>query len=481
MASPASIPNPLNTLPKRTPKLTYRTKSDDASFTTSTTTTTITACPQPASPIFTDRCLSPTYSRSDTYSQLEGRRPSSPVLPLSPHHMDKHPKKKSGLLSGLFSVKEPSAQALLDYQRQMFKSDDQERKPRATAVGLGVSSAKLPPTVPRVNSKWNGVPETAKEKEKRKQLAMRQSMSLLSPSIKTEHSEGSASSLRTSARPLSRGTLGGSSVHSSGSGNYLADLYGWEVTDYSSSNSSRDWAMEHRRPSTAQSRSSRTADASQNASVCLIQAPEPPKIPQSYLEGSPTTSKVSPTPPDHSHSPSLTPYNSSPVTPSSPSPMKTLASSKSDDGTFDNVKTTVIEAPASLDDVKVKSAGVGILAPPTSAKRRLKEATPQSSAERPKTSGTHTGPSSTHEFPTAGTDTPPRSSLSQGSGSDKPRRSDSARDRLRLGVTLKHQAVAPWGWSEVHPETQAVTNDPNSISPTPAEGSRRKRLPIFSR
>lgn len=472
MASPASIPTHLNTLPKRTPKLTYRTKSDNASINTSTTVST-----QPSSSASTELYLSPSCSRSDTYSQLEGRRPTSAVLPLSPRFMDKNPKKKSSFLSGLFSVKEPSAQALLEYQKQLLKPEDQGYKSRTPAVGLGVSSAKLPPTVPKVNSKWNGIPQTAKEKEKKKQLATRQSMSHLTPSIRTEHSGGSVGSLRTSARPLSRGTLGGTSVHSSGSGNNLADLYGWEVTDFSSRRSSRDWTLEHRRPSTAQSRTSKTADASQNA--FLNGVPEPPKIPQTYLTESPAQSKSSPVPPDHSHSPSLTPYNSSPVTPNSPSPIKTLASSKSNDGVFDDMKMTTIDAPAAIDDVRIKSAGVGILAPPASARKRPKNTTPQLNAERPKTSGTHFGPNNVHEPSTSETEPSPRSLLPPRSSSNRLRRSNSARDRLSLGMSLKHQAVAPWGWSEVHPETQAVTNDPNSISPTPTEGSKRKRLTIF--
>lgn len=470
MASSASVPTSLNTLPTRTPRLTYRTKSDNASLNTTTT-----ASAQPASPsIFSEAHHSPTYSRSDIDSQLGSRRPSLGGFSLSTHDMDKHPKKKSGFLSGLFSVKEPSAQALLNYQKQILKSGDQEGKSRTAAVGLGVSSAKLPPTVPRVNSKWNGVPQTAKEKEKKKQLTMRQSMSYLTPSVKTEHSGGSSGSLRTSARPVSRGTLGGASVHSSGSGNALADLYGWELMDNSNGNSPRDWAFEHRRPSTGQSRSSKTADTSQDPSISPPEIPQPPRIPRTYLEESPTEPKISPIPPDHSHSPSLTPYNSSPITPNSPSPLKAFVS-KSDDGGCEAVKTTVIEAPASLDDVKIRSAGVGILAPPASARRRPRNATLQACVERPRTSGAQASPSSNPERPKSQRETLPRSS------SDKRRRSNSARDRLSLGVTLKHQAVAPWGWSELHPETQAVTNAPNTLSPTPAEGSRRKRLTIFSK
>ena len=476
MASPAPIPTYLNTKPKRTPKLTYRTKSDNASLNTTTTAPT-----QPASPVFTDPCLSPRYSRSDTYSQLEGRRPSLAVPPSSPYYMDKNLKKKSGFFSSLFSVREPSAQALLDYQKQMLKSENQEHKGRATAVGLGVSSAKLPPTVPKVNSKWNGVPQTAKEKEKKKQLATRQSMSHLAPSIKTKHSGRSVNSLRTSARPSSRGTLGGTSVYSSGSGNHLADLYGWEVTDYSSNRSSRDWTLEHKRPSTARSGSSKTAVTPQNASAFLAEVPEPPKIPQTFLGESPTPPTGSPAPPDHSHSPSLTPYNSSPVTPNSPSPMKTLASPKSDDGIFDDMKTTTIEAPASVDDVMIKSAGVGILPPPASAKRRPKNVTLPPSAERPKTSGAQSGPGSTHDPAESGKEMPPCSSLPSSSAPDKLRRSNSARDRLSLGMTLKHQAVAPWGWSELHPEAQPITNDSGTVSPTPEEGPKRKRLTLFKK
>ena len=474
MASSPQVSSYLSAQPKRTPKLTYRTKSDNASSMTTST--------QPASPTLTDPCPSPRYSRSESYSQLEGRPASSTVSSTSSHSMEKPSRKKSGFFSGLFSVKEPSAQALMDYQKQMLKPEKSEHRGRPTAIGMGVSSARLPPTVPKVNSKWDGVPQTVKEKEKKRQLAARQSMSFLTPSIKTEHSGSgkSNSSLGTSdsRRPSSRGTLGGASMYSTGSGNRLASLYGWEVTDYSSRRSSQDWTAEHRRPSTSRSGSSRVGPIIQNGSVLPSDVPEPPKIPDAYLGESPTRPVGSPTPPDHSHSPSLTPYNSSPATPCSPSPLKPLASPNSEDGTVDNLKTTTIEAPASVDDVIIKSGGVGILAPPVAAKRRPKRPTLQSNAERPKTSGTDSGPISIHKPDACGIGTPPRSPPLPSSGL---RRANSARDRLSLGMTLKHQAVAPWGWSELHPESQPITNDAGTISPTPEEGSRRKRLTLFKK
>ena len=474
MASSPQVSSYLSAQPKRTPKLTYRTNSNDASSATAST--------QPASPAFTDPGHSPRYSRSEIYSQLEGKRASSAVS-MSTQSMDKTSRKKSGFFSGLFGVKEPSAQALLDYQKQMLKPDGSEVKSRPTAIGMGVSSARLPPTVPKVNSKWDGVPQIIKEREKKKQLAARQSMSFLTPSVKTEHSGSgqSNSSLGTSdsRRPASRGTLGGASVCSTGSGNRLADLYGWEITECPSSSSSRDWAAEHKRPSTSRSASSRTAPTLQRTSVFPSDVPEPPRIPDSYLGESATPPPGSPAAPDHSHSPSLTPCDSSPATPSSPSPLKNLATPSSDNKVLDNLQTTTIDVPASVDDVIIKSAGVGILAPPAAAKRRLKKATLQPDAERPKTSGTDSGPSSTHKpDDTYGHGTPSRSSRPPSSGL---RRTNSARERLSLGMTLKHQAFPPWGGSELHLEAQPITNDPGTISPTPEEGSRRKRLTLFKK
>lgn len=72
-------------------------------------------------------------------------------------------RKKSGSFLGFLSLKEPSTLALEEFARQQQKQAA-TKNGRQTAVGMpGISSQKLPPTVPKVNSKWNGLPSPAKD------------------------------------------------------------------------------------------------------------------------------------------------------------------------------------------------------------------------------------------------------------------------------------------------------------------------------
>ncbi|MCJ1466706.1 hypothetical protein MMC07_005326 [Pseudocyphellaria aurata] len=86
----------------------------------------------------------------------------------SPAPQEKIPKKRGGLF-GFLSVKEPSRQAFDHYQRQMCeKSASNNGRPGAVGV-RGVSSAKLPPGVPKVNTKWDGIPQAVRGKANVKQ------------------------------------------------------------------------------------------------------------------------------------------------------------------------------------------------------------------------------------------------------------------------------------------------------------------------
>lgn len=140
----------------------------------------------------------------------------------------------------LFSVKEPSQQALEDYQRQLrILGGASSKDRRLDTVGLtGISSAKLPPTVPKVNSKWDGVPSQLikdKEKQKQKRNAHLQ-FHVYSRSLRSSGSEESGSTT-TSYSALSRSSsphqepsllaAGRLQSHNSASST-LSDLYGWE-------------------------------------------------------------------------------------------------------------------------------------------------------------------------------------------------------------------------------------------------------------
>lgn len=81
----------------------------------------------------------------------------------------KPPAKKKGRVSSVFgflSVKEPSAIALQQFTDSQRKQTEMKGG-RNPATGLaGITDRKLPPTVPKVNSKWDGLPEWAREAAK---------------------------------------------------------------------------------------------------------------------------------------------------------------------------------------------------------------------------------------------------------------------------------------------------------------------------
>lgn len=495
MASPiAAYTNP-QTLPNRLPRLSYRTKSCDTEsvssastgFTRSTTSTT------PTSPLHSNFCPSPRSPPSEMSLPSSSESvfaPSSKSSKNSPNIS----KKRSNFFSGLFSVKEPSAQALQDYQRQLMKQGGG----RVTAVGLpGVSSAKLPATVPKVNSKWDGVPQTMKDKEKQ-QDAARQAMSGSSRHLGSSSSGGSdhrpTSTADSSRRRVSRGTLGGVSIQS-GSSNYLAELYGWETNSQHSGSSTIDFAAEHR-PTTSRTMSSLNASPlQQDSSLPPLDPPRPPAIQFPSTELCPPSRFGSPSPPGLSFSPMLTPSESSPATPDAPSPFITIVSPKSEASPQEITESTLLERPGSAQDVVVKSAGVNILGPPAAAKRKPKPTPLQPSDQRPKTSGTDFQLSSIlrKELPVQ-KDTPsPRAPIASyfpdtmtAPSSNSPAkvlsRHNSTHERLGLGMSLKSQIAAPW--QSPKQATNANTESERIITPTPEGGQslrRKTRMTLFKK
>ncbi|KAJ4287937.1 hypothetical protein N0V90_011952 [Kalmusia sp. IMI 367209] len=70
-------------------------------------------------------------------------------------------KKKSGVLNFL-TLKEPSQIALEQFADSQRKQTAAKGGPTNTVGFQGISPQKLPPSVPKVNSKWDGVPESRK-------------------------------------------------------------------------------------------------------------------------------------------------------------------------------------------------------------------------------------------------------------------------------------------------------------------------------
>lgn len=193
---------------------------------------TSTGMPSPRLPLDSSiASTSPLSTSSSQHGRPSRGSSATPAVKLSAPPAKKE--KKGGSFFSFLSVKEPSSQAFEEYEKAM-----RQRRGRATAVGLpGMSSAKLPPTVPKVNSRWDGVPLAVKEKDR----PQNQKRLSVSASVRSQGRNGSADS---ATPPRSRS----GTAHSSGSGNRLAEIYGWESHSNSCGSVAKDFALEHNKP-----------------------------------------------------------------------------------------------------------------------------------------------------------------------------------------------------------------------------------------
>ena len=476
MASPNTGCTSPQGQPLRLPKLSYRNKSCDTESVSSASTglTRSTASTTPTSPLQSDFCPSPRSPPSEMSLPSSPRQSSFGPSLKAPTNLNK---KGSKFLSGLFGVKEPSAQALQDYERQLKKHG----RGRVSAVGMpGVSSAKLPATVPKVNSKWDGVPRTWKEREKHSD-AGRQSMSGLSRRPGSSRS-GESDHRDSSRRRVSRGTLDSVSTRS-GSSNNLAELYGWETNSPHSGSSTIDFSAEHR-PTTSRSAPS----LPRTSSISPHERPPPLVITSPPVELSPPSPPGSPNPPSLSNSPVLTPFDLSPATPDTPPPLISLIPPKLESNHRESVNIASLEAQWVADEVM--SAGVNVLGPPAVAKRKPKPTPLQPCGRHSKTSGAGFQSSSdfVQDVPVPKVAPSPRPSLAScfsdttstsisGSPANVLTGHDSARERPLLGT---NRDVAQWNY--VDPATGVNAEGEKIITPT-AEGGkslgRKSRMTFF--
>ena len=497
--------DPQAQLAPRLPKLSYRVRNpetesikttsiDTSKFTTSNSVTSplqSTFCPSPRESSGESANLHSPRSISIASSAVHSRRSSTINHSSGPKPTQKRP----GFFSGFFGAKEPSAQAFAEYEKRLLK----QGSGRTKAVGLpGVSSAKLPPTVPKVNSRWDGIPEALKEKEKTKDGAM-QAASIKSMGSSTDGiAESDSRSLSTPAlqRRPSRSTLGGTSVHSNGS-NRLADLYGWETGSSIPSSSSSaviDFASEHR-PSTARLQTSHSAPAPSNKPPPLNRdslfpphiPPHHPTSPQAQLQIPSPGEYASHDVPSHSNSPAPTPIESSPATPNTPNGFKGVMGSnyespKSTASVTDDLKTTVLEAPASFNEVVVRLPGPNMLSPPLTASWRAKAQSSSQEDDGPKTPR--------HEMPLPSIlKKPATKAASSPSDSSFPEtrlgphtvhsRPVSARERLGLSPTFKNHAVAPWDSSSYDDDKNATDGEKGKVGTAEGGQLNKKKSRMF--
>jgi hypothetical protein len=187
----------------RVPKLAVRnrattetsTGSSNASQTNSSHSSTRTASPR------RDRGTSDASQRSKPNSMETGVPRSGSSQGKQPQQQQSKDKKKGGML-GFLTLKEPSTNAL-----ELFAAEQKKaaaaKTGRANAVGLTSASAqKLPEYVPKVNSKWDGLPEDARKKlEHQRKKSHETGSSLFTTNTRrTYRSNDSSSSSSNSAR-----------------------------------------------------------------------------------------------------------------------------------------------------------------------------------------------------------------------------------------------------------------------------------------
>ena len=309
------------------------------------------------SPITQEESRSTESTRGTTSSSENTTNdPSNPLRPTASRGNDRSPnpravvspvtQKKRSLFGGLFVTKEPTALALERLAAQL-EAQHGELSPRAIP---GVSSSKLPEHVPKVNTKWDGVPEALKEREKlqreKARAAKRQSVN---PSVRSRSAEGSRQAhARPGDRPQLRkrnssSTL--SSLDSRGRGGHNGQSQ-YSSTDEmrlssKTTSSDRDYIQRSGKAQSAKSQSLRSPSGSSLPAITSFfpnDIPDPPAVPTRYqsersthtVSSQRTTStgrtRYDPVEglgdatidvvPEHTSSPAGTPLDRSPVTPS---------------------------------------------------------------------------------------------------------------------------------------------------------------------
>lgn len=347
----------------------------------------ILATPEPDSPGISSSSAAARQPRAThaVKAARSGRSPAASPSSLSLRIPEKPAKGRGNSFLNFFIVKEPSQQAFEEYERRM-RAKGPTSDGRTGSGGIpGVSSAKMPATVPKVNSNWDGVPQVIKLKEKEKKSGGQANMGKYSRSISTagsDRSKTTASSMTSSDSSSVRGKAGLSHLESSSG---TADLYGWESA--SPMNDSRDRfemadVLRDPRDASVSSRSRKK--------MALSSHPvRPSHVPENYLDTElpplPLASEhgsrgfslpereILPDTPAQSSSSTITSSEASPVTPYDFSSIHGGSSRHLGHGTDPHhVITTTLVMP-DQDEVIIRSAGVQILGPPVSARRKGKQ------------------------------------------------------------------------------------------------------------
>lgn len=285
------------------------------------------ASPRPSGTTIRDIRL----SMSQGQTERQNQSPPKSLMPPSVESYSKTPpRKKSSLFGSLFATKEPTQIALNQVAAQMKAQHGTNRVPN-------VSMEKMPQHVPKVNAKWDGVPDSVKQREKwekdRARIANRESMTSSTVRSRSSERRDRPSESRGSHNSVDSQDSRSRSLHSRSRKHesYRPNPHRFYAQ---SVNSSGDLAAQQRpeddsRPSSAFSQppSLKTASSKSLADAGVVpdDIPPPPKVPAHHKRGGsqakdPHREQSSKAPPvdavpGQTRSPAVTPREGSPVTP----------------------------------------------------------------------------------------------------------------------------------------------------------------------
>ncbi|KAH7124085.1 hypothetical protein B0J11DRAFT_436348 [Dendryphion nanum] len=155
----------------RVPKLAYRNPlpADQTSLSSCKSSTSETLPSSPEDAEFRLSASTSNFSSVLDHPSFEVRSVTSSSLASDASSSSKESKatkkKKAGSVLGFLTLKEPSQSAFEQYAEQERKKaagKGGKNSPVASAHSSIISAKKLPPNIPKVNSKWDGIPESVK-------------------------------------------------------------------------------------------------------------------------------------------------------------------------------------------------------------------------------------------------------------------------------------------------------------------------------
>ena len=215
-----------------------------------------------------------TESNGSTSSDRQSSRSFSRPGKSSPYAASNSVGKKKGrFLSSLLTSKEPSMAAFAQMEAQMKASQSKDPNQRLNPLGMpGISSATLPTFVPKVNSKWDGVPRAVKERKKEIAKQGKQGEDCSSNSSSIHSRRVSRSNRHPERRPISNSTLVNRDSQDQSLSSGVSSIIDFEIANLSKEISRRSFSL----------RASSSESLPDVASLLPKDIPPPPAIPEKY-------------------------------------------------------------------------------------------------------------------------------------------------------------------------------------------------------